>query len=84
MFQGNIINKQAYKFQVLITTYEMIITDFSVLKPVHWKYLVVDEAHRLKNKASKLGENLKQFTFDSILLLTGTPIQNVSTHSVTL
>jgi chromodomain-helicase-DNA-binding protein 7 len=65
-----------YKFNVLVTTYEIIIADFSILKNIHWKYLVVDEAHRLKNKSSKLAENLKNFYYDNILLLTGTPIQN--------
>jgi chromodomain-helicase-DNA-binding protein 7 len=39
-----------YKFNVLITTFEMIMQDRSVLQPIDWTALVVDEAHRLKNK----------------------------------
>ena len=46
------------------------------LKRVNWKVLVVDEAHRLKNRRSKLMENFMHFKFDKTLLLTGTPIQN--------
>jgi SNF2 family DNA or RNA helicase len=38
------------KFNVLITTFEMITQDCSVLQPIDWTALVVDEAHRLKNK----------------------------------
>lgn len=39
-----------FKFNVLITTFEMIMQDRSVLQPIEWTALVVDEAHRLKNK----------------------------------
>jgi SNF2 family DNA or RNA helicase len=76
-----------YKFHVLITTYEMIIADSSILGRIPWKYVVVDEAHRLKNKVlslrfilirqnSKLMEHLQTFKADHWLLLSGTPLQN--------
>lgn len=39
-----------YKFHALITTYEIVMADASEFRKIHWKYLVVDEAHRLKNK----------------------------------
>ena len=39
-----------YKFQVLITSYEVIKQDLAVFKKIPWRYMVVDEAHRLKNK----------------------------------
>ena len=64
------------KFDVLITTYEGISMSYERLKRVNWKVLVVDEAHRLKNRRSKLMENFMHFKFDKTLLLTGTPIQN--------
>ena len=65
--------------QVVITTPEMLVTDdFMELAAVRWELLVVDEAHRLKNHASKLAANLRHdsFVFQHKLLLTGTPIQN--------
>ncbi|CAO3638143.1 unnamed protein product [Cunninghamella blakesleeana] len=65
-----------YKFDALITTYEMAIASASALKSVPWKCAVFDEAHRLKNKQSKVGEILKLFHMDHKLLLTGTPLQN--------
>ena len=37
------------KFNVLITTYETVLADASVLGPIKWSVLAVDEAHRLKN-----------------------------------
>lgn len=47
-----------------------------ILREIVWKAGVFDEAHRLKNKQSKVLEILKTFTFEHKLLLTGTPLQN--------
>uniref|UniRef100_A0A4W3K5R7 Chromodomain helicase DNA binding protein 1-like n=1 Tax=Callorhinchus milii TaxID=7868 RepID=A0A4W3K5R7_CALMI len=41
-----------------------------------WSVLIVDEAHRLKNKNSLLYKTLKTFSVGFTLLLTGTPVQN--------
>ncbi|KAF9911379.1 choline dehydrogenase 7 [Linnemannia zychae] len=65
-----------YKFDVLITTYEMIVAASAQLKPVAWRAIVVDEAHRLKNSASKVSEILKTYNLEHRVLLTGTPLQN--------
>ncbi|KAI8968258.1 SNF2 family N-terminal domain-containing protein [Mycotypha africana] len=65
-----------YKFDVLITTYEMALAGVQQLKDIPWRCGVFDEAHRLKNKQSKVGEVLKTFIIDHKLLLTGTPLQN--------
>eukprot|EP01049_Picozoa_sp_SAG25_P003520 SAG25_NODE_203_length_11965_cov_47.109641_8_plen_65_part_00 len=35
---------------VLLTTYEMIIAEKAALSRFFWEYLIVDEAHRLKNE----------------------------------
>ncbi|GAM18730.1 hypothetical protein SAMD00019534_019050 [Acytostelium subglobosum LB1] len=64
------------KFHTLITTYEMVISDRSFLSKIHWRYLVIDEAHRLKNKSCKLTTELRTYKYDHLLLLTGTPLQN--------
>ncbi|CAO3697270.1 unnamed protein product [Rhizopus microsporus] len=65
-----------YKFDVLITTYEMASAGAAHLKDIPWKCAVFDEAHRLKNKQSKVGEVLKTFYIEHKVLLTGTPLQN--------
>ncbi|KAL1833871.1 hypothetical protein ACET3Z_003522 [Daucus carota] len=71
-------NKQttSYKFNVLLTTYEMVLVDSSHLSAVPWEVLVVDEGHRLKNSSSKLFGMLNTFKFQHRVLLTGTPLQN--------
>ncbi|RCI00137.1 hypothetical protein CU097_010915 [Rhizopus azygosporus] len=65
-----------YKFDVLITTYEMASASAMTLKDIPWRCGVFDEAHRLKNKNSKVLEVLRTFYIDHKLLLTGTPLQN--------
>ncbi|XWS67399.1 hypothetical protein CRYUN_Cryun04dG0003700 [Craigia yunnanensis] len=74
----NELNKRtaSYKFNVLLTTYEMILADSSHLRGVPWEVLVVDEGHRLKNSGSKLFSLLNSFSFQHRILLTGTPLQN--------
>ena len=40
-----------------------------------WKYLVIDEAQRMKDSESKLSQAFAKFAFEKRLLLTGTPLQ---------
>eukprot|EP01138_Halocafeteria_seosinensis_P011724 gb/GECG01011981.1/.p1 GENE.gb/GECG01011981.1/~~gb/GECG01011981.1/.p1 ORF type:complete len:2995 (+),score=398.94 gb/GECG01011981.1/:1-8985(+) len=65
-----------YKFNVLITTYEMAMADRQLLAQIPWQCIVVDEAHRLKNRSNRLYSDLQTFKRDHTILLTGTPIQN--------
>ncbi|XP_036120535.1 lymphoid-specific helicase isoform X4 [Molossus molossus] len=46
------------------------------LRHCYWKYLIVDEGHRIKNMKCRLIRELKRFNADNKLLLTGTPLQN--------
>ncbi|XP_063529219.1 chromodomain-helicase-DNA-binding protein 7-like [Cydia strobilella] len=64
------------KFNVLITTFEIIVTDFQELKTFNWRVCVIDEAHRLKNRNCKLLEGLRQLHLEHRVLLSGTPLQN--------
>ncbi|XP_041345379.1 chromodomain-helicase-DNA-binding protein 8-like [Pyrgilauda ruficollis] len=66
----------AYKFDALITTFEMILSDCPELREVQWRCVVIDEAHRLKNRHCKLLDSLKHMELEHKVLLTGTPLQN--------
>ncbi|PIC34235.1 hypothetical protein B9Z55_013951 [Caenorhabditis nigoni] len=64
-------------FNVLMTTYEYVIKEKSLLGKIRWKYMIIDEGHRLKNHNSKLTNMLNGFFHaQHRLLLTGTPLQN--------
>nr|XP_042712567.1 chromodomain-helicase-DNA-binding protein 2 isoform X15 [Chrysemys picta bellii] len=64
------------KFNALITTYEILLKDKTVLGSINWAFLGVDEAHRLKNDDSLLYKTLIDFKSNHRLLITGTPLQN--------
>ncbi|KAG5923456.1 hypothetical protein E4U61_003357 [Claviceps capensis] len=64
------------KFDVCITSYEMILREKSHLKKFAWEYIIIDEAHRIKNEESSLSQIIRLFQSRNRLLITGTPLQN--------
>ncbi|GLE02985.1 hypothetical protein PINS_up011864 [Pythium insidiosum] len=70
--------RQDADFPVIITSYEMIIQDRRSFdhEGFVWKYVIIDEGHRLKNMNCKLVRELKTCKSENRLLLTGTPLQN--------
>lgn len=63
-------------FEVCITTYEICLIEKSALKKMSFAYIVIDEAHRIKNVDSILSQIVRAFTSRGRLLITGTPLQN--------
>lgn len=63
-------------YNLILTSYEISIKDFSKFSAVSWKYLIVDEGHRLKNSECLLIKVLKRLNTLNRLLITGTPLQN--------
>lgn len=47
------------EWDVCVTSYEMVIREKSVFKKFNWRYLVIDEAHRIKNEKSKVWTRMK-------------------------
>ncbi|XP_059865090.1 chromodomain-helicase-DNA-binding protein 1 isoform X2 [Delphinus delphis] len=64
------------KFNILLTTYEILLKDKAFLGGLNWAFIGVDEAHRLKNDDSLLYKTLIDFKSNHRLLITGTPLQN--------
>ncbi|CAF1178368.1 unnamed protein product, partial [Didymodactylos carnosus] len=63
-------------FDILLTTYELVIKDPHFFGSFKWHVLVIDEAHRIKNAQSLLHTTLADLSVPFNVLLTGTPIQN--------
>ena len=61
---------------VVVTSYEIAMNDRAAFSSIRWRYIVVDEGHRLKNMNCRLIRELKQYNSANRLLLTGTPLQN--------
>lgn len=64
------------KFDVVVTSYEMVSREKTHLLKFAWRYLIIDEAHRIKNENSLLSTVVRMFTTQARLLITGTPLQN--------
>lgn len=49
-------NLQPGKFDVVVTSYEMVNKEKNHFKRFHWRYIIIDEAHRIKNENSLLSK----------------------------
>lgn len=67
---------ESLQFNVMVTTYDYCMRDRAKLSRVQWQYMVIDEAHRMKDRESKLSRDISGFRTMRRLLLTGTPLQN--------
>ncbi|RKO99548.1 hypothetical protein CXG81DRAFT_3624, partial [Caulochytrium protostelioides] len=61
---------------VVVTSYTLVLNDLAHLRRRRWVYLVVDEAHHIKNETSQAWRALMELPVLAKLLLTGTPFQN--------
>uniref|UniRef100_A0A2P2MVM8 Chromatin-remodeling ATPase INO80 n=1 Tax=Rhizophora mucronata TaxID=61149 RepID=A0A2P2MVM8_RHIMU len=80
ILRKNINPKRLYRreagFHILITSYQLLVTDEKYFRRVKWQYMVLDEAQAIKSSNSIRWKTLLSFNCRNRLLLTGTPIQN--------
>ena len=72
-------SKKHYNTQTLIfiCSYEKARDNFSdVFNNINFYYLVLDEAHIIKNPKTKMYQSIKKISAEKRVILTGTPIQN--------
>ena len=63
-------------FHVCITSYKIVTQDQVIFRRKNWEYLILDEAHMIKNWQSQRWQVLLNFSTKHRLLITGTPLQN--------
>lgn len=62
---------------LIVTTYETFSAEQSWFKRAFvWKYVVLDEGHKIKNDLSQISTALQGLGAEYRLILTGTPLQN--------
>ena len=73
-------NKEKRGYNVVITSYNVAMQDINALRNVQWHYLVLDEAHNIRNFNSQRWQVLIRLKTRARLMLTGTPLQNSLTE----
>ena len=63
-------------FPVICTSYEICMNDRKHLAHFGWKFIIIDEGHRIKNLNCRLIRELQSYQSANRLLITGTPLQN--------
>ena len=67
---------KTHVYQVLIMSYEKIMSSINEVSNTTFDLLVCDEGHRLKSSSNKVLKCLNDLHISKKVLLTGTPIQN--------
>ena len=64
------------RYDIIITTYGTIRSDFELLVKFTFRYIILDESQAIKNPASKATKAVQMLKSRNRLALSGTPLQN--------
>ena len=64
------------EIDLLISSYEKIRNDIGFLETQNFFYIILDEAHFIKNSKAKITKAIKKLNGERKLILSGTPLQN--------
>ncbi len=64
------------QYDLVLSTYPLLVRDESVLLKHHYHYLVLDEAQVIKNPKAKAAQVVRKIECNHRLCLTGTPMEN--------
>ncbi|XP_058466733.1 chromatin-remodeling ATPase INO80 [Malaya genurostris] len=70
------LHTKGASFHVVITSYQLVVSDYKYFNRIKWQYMVLDEAQAIKSSSSVRWKLLLGFNCRNRLLLSGTPIQN--------
>lgn len=64
------------KYDVVITSYNLLQKDVELYKDKNFDYVILDEAQHIKNRGTRNAKSVKMIKGTHRLILTGTPIEN--------
>jgi SNF2 family DNA or RNA helicase len=68
--------KSAESYDVIITTYQLVVRDLEVLKGLSWSLLLLDEASYIRNPDTDASKAVRSLKCNARVALTGTPVEN--------
>jgi len=68
--------KTAENYDIVISSYSVIMQDIAEYKNIHFEYCIIDEAQYIKNPKTKTAKAIKKINSSYRLALTGTPLEN--------
>ncbi|PRD56124.1 DEAD/DEAH box helicase [Sphingobacterium gobiense] len=73
--RGNTVEEMG-KYEVVLTSYGMLLSDVRFLKTFHYNYIFLDESQAIKNPNSERYKAARLLQSRNKIVLTGTPIEN--------
>jgi non-specific serine/threonine protein kinase len=67
------------EFDVVLTTYGILLRDIGLLRRKHYECVVLDEAQAIKNPESRTARSVRLLNAKCRVALTGTPVENSTT-----
>ena len=61
---------------VVVTSYETLLSDVSLFRGMQWGLMVIDEAQAIKNPEAKRTRAVKAVSREAAIAVTGTPVEN--------
>lgn len=76
LFHGSKRELAATRPDVLLTTYGVARREAALLKAMHWRLVVIDEAQNIKNAAAAQSRAIKSIPAAGFVAMSGTPVEN--------
>jgi len=70
------LEQNPQKYDILLTTYQLALRDKEKFEQMHFEYIILDEAQKIKNPKAQMTLAIKSFQASHRLALSGTPIEN--------
>lgn len=68
--------KEFLEYDVIITSYTSVLTNFSTYEMINWDIVVLDEAQNIKNPYAKRTKTIKDLSKNVGIAVSGTPFEN--------
>jgi len=61
---------------LVVTSYETMVRDAAELRLMQWRFLILDEAQRIKNPDTQRAKAVRKIPAEARIAITGTPVEN--------